>query len=260
VTPHGPVPVELQHWADAFGRGNHYDAVYDRAAAERYLARNRATSAVLIAVGVVSLLACVLIVVFGGGFTRVLVVLGLVGLVAMLVTLPTIVSVGKRLRRAHAGDGIFARVSASGVSFGLVGTITWDEVLAVVVFDDTARLERTLRIPVLAWGARVSKKAGNGAVGLSIAVRDGSEVRARIRDERERGFVRLWGPKNDPARRGDISLILDPLLDGPGATALTEAVVAAALLNGVPVQAPRSSAEYIKTLGRLLDPKWPAGI
>jgi hypothetical protein len=255
-----PVPAELQHWAAAFDRGDHYDAVYDRGAAERYLARNRATAIVLVTIGVVSLVLCLVLVIFGGGFTRLLIVLGLFGLVAMLVTLPTIVSVGKRLRHLDAGNGLFARVSREGISFGLVDRIAWSEVLAVIVFDDTARLRRTLGIPVLGWGARMSMKAGNGARGLSLALQDGSAVEARIRDERERGFVRLWGPKTDPARKGDVSVILDPLLDEPSMRALTEAVVTGAILNGVPVITPRSSAEYVKTLGRLLDPKWPAGL
>ncbi len=254
------VPAQLQHWADAFSRGNHYDAGYDRAAAERYRARNRATAMVLLAIGVVSVVLCLVLAVFGGGFSRLLIVLGVFGLVAMFVTLPTIVSVGTRLRRIDAGNGLFARVSSDGVGFGLVERVAWEEVLAVIVFDDTARLQRTLGIPVLGWGARMSMRAGNGAMGLSLALRDGSAVQARIGDERERGFVRLWGPKSDPARKGDISLILDPLLDERAARSFTEAVVVGATMNGVPVLTPRSSAEYVKTLGRLLDPKWPTGL
>jgi hypothetical protein len=199
-------------------------------------------------------------VVFGGGFTRLLVVLGIFGLTVMLLTLPTIVNVGQRLRRVHAGDGVYARVSSEGISFALTGRIEWSEVLAVIAFDDTDRVDRTRRIPLIGWGVTVSRRAGNGAKGLTIALRDGSAVQARIRDERERGFVRLWGPKSDPARKGDISLILDPLLDEQGVRAFTEAVATGALLHGIPVLTRRSGVEYLKTLGRLLDPKWTAGM
>lgn len=260
VNAPSPVPVELQHCADAFARGEHYDAVYDRTVAEGYIARNRATVAALLVIGIASVLLCVVLVVFGGGFTRLLVILGIFGFTVMLLTLPTIVNVGRRLRRVHAGDGVYARVSSEGISFGLTGLIAWGDVLAVIAFDDTERVDRTRRIPLIGWGVALSRRAGNGARGLSIALRDGSAVQARIQDERERGFIRLWGPASDPARKGDISLLLDPLLDDGAVKSFIEAVATGALLRGLPVLAPRSSAEYIKTLGRLLDPKWPAGM
>jgi hypothetical protein len=251
-----PVPAELQHWAEAFRRGNHYDAVYDRAAALALRARNRTMTIVLAAIGAVSLLLCLVLVVFGGGFTRLLIVLGIFGLVAMLVSLPTIVSVGTRLRRLDAGEGVFARVSNDGVSFGLVGPIRWSEMVGVIAFDASGRAETSARIPLIGWGARLAQRAGNGSRGLTIALRDGTAVQARIRDERERGFVRLWGQRADAVRPGDISIILDPLLDEPGVRSLTEATIVGATLNGVPVYHPRSTPEYLQTLGSLVDPKW----
>ncbi|RWZ68313.1 hypothetical protein ELQ92_03590 [Labedella populi] len=255
-----PLPPHLTHWADAFARGDHYDALYDRSAAEGYLARNRLTVAALAGIGIVSALLCVVLVVFGGGFTRLLVVLGVFGLVVMFLTLPTMMNVGRRLRHIRAGNGVFGRVSLHGVDFALTGRIPWEEVSAVVVFDDTERVRRVRRIPLIGRGVDISRRAGNGSKGLSFALPDGSAVQARIHDASQRGFVRLWGPTGDPARHGDVSLLLDPLLDERGATSFTEAVVTAAILRGVPVLTPRSSADYIKTLGRLLDPKWPAGL
>lgn len=251
-----PVPAELQHWAEAFQRGNHYDAVYDRAAAAALRSRNRTTTIVLAAIGAVSLLLCLVLAIFGGGFTRLLIVLGIFGLVAMLVSLPTIVNVGTRLRRLDAGEGVLARVSSEGVSFGLVGPIRWSEMVGVIQFDATRRADASARIPLIGWGARLAQRAGNGSRGLTFALRDGTAVQARIRDEHERGFVRLWGQRSDAVRPGDISLILDPLLDESGVRSLSEATVVGAALNGVPVYRPRSTPDYLQTLGSLVDPKW----
>jgi hypothetical protein len=236
-----------------------YVARYDPAVAERYLARNRTTSAVLYAIGLTSLSACAAIVLLGGGLTRLSAIVAIFGLAVTLGTLPVIVSVRTKLRRVHAGNGVFARVSSDGVSFGLLDKIGWTEIFAVVAFDDTERVDRIRRLPLIGWGVVVSRRAGNGAKVLCLALRDGSAVQARIRDDRERGFVRLWGPRNDTARKGDIAVLLDPLLDSRGAVALTEAITAAAALHGLPTHRPRTQAEYIRTLGRLLDPKWPPG-
>lgn len=251
------VPAELQHWARAFEAGNHYDAVYDRATVDAVQARNRRTATVLAIVGGVSLLLCLLLLIFGGAATRLLIVLGVFGLVVMFATLPTILNVGRGMRRLAVGNGTLARVSGAGVSFGLVGPIAWNEVVAVIEYDSTARAQASASIPIIGWGARLSQKAGNGSRGLTIALRDGSAVQARISDENERGFVRLWGPKSSPSRPGDIAIIMDSFLDDAGVRQLLEAIVVGALMNGVPVYHPRSAADYLQTLGRLVDPTFP---
>jgi hypothetical protein len=251
------VPAELQHWARAFEGGNHYDAVYDPAAADAVRARNRRMATVLAIIGGVSLLLCLLLLIFGGAFTRLLILLGVFGLVVMFATLPTILNVGRGMRRLAVGKGLLARVSGTDLSFGLVGPIAWSEVTGVIEYDSTARAQASASIPIIGWGARFSQKAGNGSRGLTLALRDGSAVQARIRDENERGFVRLWGPKSSPARPGDIAIILDSFLDEAGVRQLLEAIVVGALMNGVPVHHPRSAADYIQTLGRLVDPKFP---
>lgn len=251
------VPAELQHWARAFEGGNHYDAVYDRAAADAVLARNRRMATVLALVGGVSLLLCVLLLIFGGAAARLLILLGVFGLVVMFATLPTILNVGRGMRRLAVGNGLLARVSGVCVSFGLVGPIAWSEVTGVIDFDATARAQASASIPIIGWGARLSRKAGNGSRGITFALRDGSAVQARISDENERGFVRLWGSKSSPARPGDIAITIDSLLDDAGVRQLLEATIVGALMNGVPVYHPRSTPDYLQTLGRLVDPTFP---
>ena len=253
-----PIPPHLQHWARAFEDGNHYDAVYDRAAADSVLARNTTMVTVLTIVGAASLLLCLALAVFGGAFTRLIILLGVFGLVATFLTLPTILNVRRGMRRLGSGDGTLARVSGAGVSFGLVGPIAWSEIIGVIEHDATARADAVARIPLIGWGARFSRRAGNGRRGLTFALRDGTAVQARILDENERGFVRLWGPRAAPARPGDIAIIIDAFLDDAGVRQLVEATVVGALMNGVPVYHPRSAADYLQTLGRLVDPTFPS--
>jgi hypothetical protein len=257
VTVPTPVPPHLQHWVRAFEGGDHYDAVYDRAAADSVMARNRTAGTVLTVVGAASLLLCLVLLVAGGPLTRLVILLGIFGLVATFLTLPTILNVRRGMRRLGAGEGTLARVSSVGVSFGLVGPIAWDEITGVIEYDATARADAVARIPLIGWGARASRRAGNGRRGLTLALRDGSAVQARIRDENERGFVRLWGPKSSSSRPGDIAVIIDSLLDDTGVRQLIEATVVGALMNGVPVYHPRSAADYLQTLGRLVDPTFP---
>lgn len=263
VSPQGAadraVQAQLAPWTTAFRSGAHYDAVYDRASAARLWSHNTAITVGTGVIGVASTLGVLLLVALEGGLARVLVVLEIFGLVMVLLVLPTVMGARRRLRRAMAGQGRYARVSAQGLALGLVPQIAWSEVLAVIAFDDRERLERTARVPVRGWGARLALRAGNGAYGITIALTDGTSVRARIGERGEPGLVRLWGPSSTLARRGDISLILDPLLDTRGVTMLSEAVRAAAMMNGVPVHVSSNGVEFVKTLGRLLDPKWPAG-
>jgi hypothetical protein len=235
-----------------------YTARYDPEVARRILSRNRATVAVLCTVGVAGAALCAALAITQPGGVRLIVLAGVFAFVALFLVLPVMVGVGRKLAYVSRGSGTFVGVSPAGIRLPVVGEIAWEEVVGVVLFDDSDRIARRRRIPLVGWATRLSQRAGNGSRLLTLGLVDGARVRARIRDSATKRIVRLWGRDSDAVRPGDVSLLLDPVLSADEAQQLSTAIAAAAARAAVPVLRPANQRDYFRVLGRLVDPRWPA--
>jgi hypothetical protein len=235
-----------------------YTARYDAEVARRVLARNRITVRVICAVGVVGALLCAVLAISQSGAARLIVLAGVFAFVALVLVLPVMMSVGRKLAYVLRGSGTFVAVSPRGLWLPVMGEIAWEELAGVVLFDDSDRIARRRRIPLVGWATRLSQRAGNGSRLMSLGLVDGVRVRARIPDTSAKRVVRLWGRSSDAMRPGDVSLLLDPVLSADEVKQLSTAIAEAAARAAVPVHHPTNQREYFRALGRLVDPRWPA--
>lgn len=235
-----------------------YSATYDPELARRTLSFNRrVTWAIVIAVCIAAFLGAI-------AATRPDVRWPLVGaavafaVCATLFTLPVLTSVRRKLSFLSVGEGTFASVDGTGLWLPGIGTTPWEHITAVVLMDASERFDRRARRPLLGWGVRTARRAGNGSRLLTVAFADGELVRSRIAHRaKEARIVRLWGVGKEGRRAGDITLLLDPLLSEDGVHRLESALVDAAEAARVAVYRASSQGEYFQTLGRVLDPRWP---
>ncbi|KAB1649541.1 hypothetical protein [Pseudoclavibacter endophyticus] len=162
------------------------------------------------------------------------------------------------LLRRNLGDtaGPEAVVAAEGIEIRGLPVIAWNEILGIVYLDDRQRTERALSVPVTGWGLRLAFKAGEGSIGLTIAVRDGVGLRSRVTSRDTRSAVKLWPRGEHGLRGGTVTTRLDVRLTPEARERFIAAARGGAVTAGVPFHLVRGVLDNAKFLGRMLDPKW----
>lgn len=196
-----------------------------------------------------ALIAAVVLLVRGDARLTLLAALPILALVVGAGVIPRLLR-GRRGLRVP-GDGIALAIGPAGIAAAGLPRIGWDELLGILHYDDSPRIDRSLAVPVLGWGTRLALGTGAGRVAVTFGTRNGS----RLRDAAPRsdaGRVRLWGSRSAPTRPGDTTLTLDVLLTPDDVPRALAALSAAAEARGIPFRTAATAVDYAFSIARLL--------
>ncbi len=241
-------------WAAFLANGGRYDAPADVARVDRARRYNTRVLSTVLFLAALAVILAVTVLVVGVARVSLLIVIVIVLLVIVLLFLPKMLKLRRNLRTAHDERGIALSVSSEGLATPLLGLIRWNEMIAVLQYDDTARTQAIGRIPITGFGTRVALKSGEALLGITIGVRDATALRARL-PEKEQRAVRLWGKREDAVRPGDVTLYLDSFLPPEELQRTLAALRGGAQLHSVPYQVPSSALEYMAAIGAMFEEK-----